>query len=114
MKHQSCLDFYKIGSRWMLRKLPASITGKDIRSLNRMRFEDFCYLAGIIWMPMGVTGSSAFLFGLGMVVVGLGLMVAYVRRNSKATYTDIDLPRREDDTVEFNTQSDDRDNADKR
>lgn len=65
-------------------------------------------------MPMGIIGSSAFLFGIGVLAGGLGLFATYVRRNSKVSDKEFSLPRREDDTVEFKAQSNDRDHTKQR
>lgn len=98
----------------MLSGLEALIIGKVIGSLTSNKFEDLSYLAAIIWMPTGIIGSSAFLFGMSMLACGLGLLATYVRRNRKIGYREINLPRREDDTVEFKTQSNDRDHTKQR
>lgn len=78
------------------------------------KFEDLSYLAAIIWMPTGIIGSSAFLFGMSMLACGLGLLATYVRRNSKVSDKEFSLPRREDDTVEFKAQPNYRDHTEQR
>ena len=64
---------------------------------------------------MGIVLGSALLLGISLIPLGLGLLCTYVRRNKDVSYKLVRLPeRKEDDTVEFNAQSDDRDHADKR
>ena len=82
--------------------------------MTTSRLEDLSYLAAIIWMPMGVLAESAFLFGVGMLTLGLGLLTTYVRLNKKSVYTEIKLPSREDDTVEFKAEPNDRDHTEQK
>ena len=62
---------------------------------------------------MGIIGKSAFLSGMGMIALGLGLLFTYIRMNSKSTYKVVSLPKREDDTVELSVQPDNRDHSHK-
>lgn len=70
--------------------------------MSNTRLEDYCFLTAIIWIPMGVLGKSAVLFGLAMMAAGAGLLLNYIRRNRETTYNTIHFPNREeDDTIEI-------------
>jgi hypothetical protein len=84
--------------------------------LSNTKLEDYSYLTGIVWIPMGVVAHSAILIGLGMTALALGLFLHIFRRNQQVEYTTIRFPNREEDeTIEFHRiQQDHRDHADQK